>query len=420
MTSEDTEIALNSHRFIIKSGQKIPLEEVAQHFSDYKMKDELGDFIVKLARLEDVPLLLHLSRKRAEEVAEASTEVLLKLLSVSDHDILRELAQSSSQKSGRLFEALSLRLARGLHLRDIRAMWTAAEPWKKLLSVYALGERGRESDQQWLDLLLKTPKLAKRYQVAAVKSITRLACRFRRPDTIRSLLKRSQMVVKATLESLEKPLPGLKPKELLRHYERFPFETAKALRGIATREHLPFLKRTLKAVPLFPAARDILLAICDNGGEREFDFLFKLFLDCPHRIEFWNPMRVFRAVGSLASKKHASTLEDLIQLNEFWEYYPRAKRPSPKIPAVEFDNVYFIKRLVGVSYACIARRRHLSNLLKLLRHQYWIIWNPAAEALIDMAKPEDLPQFVEEVLSSPADDYGIVKVLCGVDAQVYS
>lgn len=421
LSEDDEETRLNAYRFLIRSGEQIPLQEVAEHFSDYKLKSELGELILKLARADDIPLLLRLHRKKAEEVVDASEKALLKLVPLSNEDILNRLAKSTSQSSRLLFESLSLKYAQELSLKDVRNMWRAGEHWKKLLSLYALGKKGMKEDLEWLQELLEIRKLSKKYQVAVVKSIVRLASRSKKAEIFQSLLRNQDpSIITATLEALEKPFPGLKFKEVLTHYKKLPFEAAKAARGLASKRDLPVLKETLKRIILDPPARDIVLAVCENGGEDEFEFLLKLFLDCKHRIDFWNAPVVFREIAKLAGREHLSRLDTIIGSREFWEYHHRDARPSQKIPAAEFDNLYFIKRLVGVTYATVAGRRQFRKLRELIKHDYWIIWNAAADAVVRLSKASDLPQFIEDAISSERHQDAILKVSCGLDERSYA
>lgn len=421
LSEDDEETRLNACRFLIRSGEQIPLGEVAELFSDYKLKSELGEFILKLAGRDDIPFLIRLHRKKAEEVVHASEKALVRLVSLSDEEILSQLARSTSQSSRHLFERLSLKYAQELRLKDVRNMWKTKEHWKRLLSIYALGKRGTKEDLEQLQGLLEERKVSRTCKAAAMKSIVRLCSRFGRVDMVRSLLSsRNIRVVAASLEALEEPFPGLKINEVLVHYQRLPWKTARAVRCLASEKDLPVLKRKLKRITLRPSARDIVLAVCENGRENEFEFLLKLFLGCKHRIDFWNTPVVFRAVAELAGRKHLSRLNAIMRSREFWEYHRRDARPSQQMPVAEFDNLYFIKRLIGATYANVAGRRQFKKLRELLKHDYWTIWDAAADAVVKLAKISDLSQFIEDAISFRTHRDGILRVLRDLDERFYS
>jgi len=137
----------------------------------------------------------------------------------------------------------------------------------------------------------------------------------------------------------------------------------------------------------------------------------KLFLDCKQQIDFWNAPVVFKEIAKLARYKHLSHLGKIIKSREFWKYYHRDERPKQKIPVVKFNNLYFIKRFVGVTYAKITSRKQFENLRELLKHDYWIIWNATANAIVKLSNTSDLSKFIEDA---------IIKVLCDLDERFYA
>jgi len=420
LSGNDNEVHRNVFRFLIKLGEPMSLEEVADLFSDYKLKSELGEFILKLATPNDISLLLKLHRKRREEVVDASEKALLNLVSLPDGDLLDQLGKSNTQSSRRLFEILSLKCAKLLSLEDIRSMWKTRKLRNKLLSLYALGIKGERTDFDWLQEVLKEKKLNKKFKLAVVKSLVRLSARFEKADIVKSFLRKGAGPVRrATLEALEAPIPNLTLKDILIHYKEFPRETASAVRRLATEKDFPFIQESLKKIKLDPPAREIVMAVCDKGGEADFDFLWDLFTKYQHRVDFWNASVVLRAMAKLAGRRHLPLLNEIIQLEEFWEYFPRDERPSRRISVADFDNLYFIRRLVGITYAEIAGRSQFRKLLKLLEHNYWIISDAAADAVINLAKPSDLPQIIERTISF-RQQYGIIKVLCNLDERFHT
>lgn len=416
LSDNNDEINRNIYRFLVKSGEEVGLDEIIEPFSDYKLKSELGEFILKLARPKDINLLLKLHRRKGEEVKDASEKALIRLVSSFDEKLFDQLGKSNTQSSRRLFELLSLKLSQELPLEDIRSMWKSHKLSKRIFCIYGLGRKGRKVNLEWLQELLKDRKLGQKYNLAIIKSLVRILPRYGKGNAARSLLMNSTTPVKrAILESLETTFPELKLKDILGHYEKFPRETARAVRRLTSKQDLPLLKETLKRINLNPPSRELVLAVCDKGGEGEFDFLWHLFTEYQDRIDFWNAPVVFRAMANLAGRRHLSLVNRIVEFEEFWEYYPEDKRPRKRIPAADFENVYFIRRLVGITYAKVAGRNQFEKLIKLLGHNYWIISDPAADAIIKLAKPSDLPYIIENAISFQLDNDAVIKVLCSLD-----
>jgi len=416
LLDEDYERNRNVYRFLIKLGERIDLEDVTELFSEYKLKSELGEFILKLANPSDLNILLKLHRKKGEEVVAAAEETLSRLVSYPNNELFDQLGKSNTQSSQRLFEILALRFAQELSLVEIRNMWKAQKQSTKLLSLYGLGIKGTAEDLEWLQELLKEKTLKQKSRAAAVKSIVRLSSRFGKAEIVETFLKKRALPVKrVVLQALDSPFSSLNLKEVLNCYEKLPRETARAVRCLASEKDLPVLKETLKSISLDPTAREFALAICDNGGEAEFDFLWNLLTEYKGRIDFWNVIVVFRAMAKLAGRKHLNLLNGIIELEEFWNYYPEDERPEQRIPVADFENVYFIRRLVGITYAKIAGRRQFKKLLQLLRHNYWIISDAAADAVMKLAKPSELPGLIDEAISSQSNQDAIIKALSYLD-----
>ena len=360
-------------------------------------------------------------RKKGEEVKESSEKALISLVTSFNDKLFDQIVKSRTQSSRRLFELLSLKLSENMTLEDIRSMWKSNKVSKRLFCVYGLGKMGREKDLEWLQELSKEKQLGSKYKVAIIKSLVRIGSRYGKGDEFMPLLMSGPVPIKrAILDALETPFPKLKLQDILIHYGKFPRETGKAVRRLATKQDLPLLKKTLKRIKLDPTAREIVLAVCDQGGEDEFDFLWDLFTKCQHRIDFWNAGVVFRAMANLVRKRHLSLLTKIIEIEEFWEYYPEDQRPGRQIPAADFQNVYFIRRLTGIAYARIAGRSQFGKLKRLLGHNYWIICDAAADKIIKLAKPLDFSRLLENAISSESDNDAIIKVLCSLDKKFHT
>lgn len=416
LSDNNEDVRRNIYRFLVKSGEEVRLSEIVELFSDYKLKSELGELILKLARPGDISLLLKLHRKKGEEVKDASEKALIGLVSTFDERFFGQLGKSNTQSSRRLFELLSFKLSQETALEDIRNMWKSHTLPKRMFCIYGFGKKGRKADLERLQDLLKDRKLGNKYKLAIVKSLVRILPRYGKGSAARSLLMNGTASIKrAILESLETTFPELTLEDILLHYEKYPRETARAVRRLTVKEDLSLLKKVLKTIELNPPARELVLAVCDKGGENEFDFLWRLFTSYGNRIDFWNAPALFRAMANRAGRKHLAMLTKLIEFQEFWEYYAEDKRPRKQIPAVDFENVYFIRRLIGITYARVAGRNQFEKLVRLLGHNYWIISNAAADAIIRFAKTSDIARMIEEGIQSQMGNDAIIKVLCSLD-----
>lgn len=413
---ESTDTQLNAYRFLIKSGVRFPLDRVAAAFSDYKLKNELGRYLLEVATRSDVELLLRLHRKKAEEVSVASEELLLRFVSLEDENTLERLSRSSHAGSKRLLERLALANAGKLGEAAVRAMLSSRKAWERRLAIFAAGADAVELPPSILEPFLKKPRLARGHREAAVKSIVRIAARTGEIELIRAQLRGApKWRIAAALGALDRPVSGLKIKEALSCYKLCPWESAYAARQLASPATLSTLKKFLQSIALEPAARDVVLAICDHGQEAEFDFLLRLFLKADHEIRFWNAPVVLTAIAKLATKRKLPLLRSLVLSPEFWDYYPRKQRPRKCLPVQSFENVYFIKRLAAVAYANVAGRREMRVLRRMLFHSYWIVGNAAAEAICRLARREDLAGLTEDALRDREPSEAAVRVLCDLD-----
>ncbi|GAH33002.1 unnamed protein product [marine sediment metagenome] len=175
------------------------------------------------------------------------------------------------------------------------------------------------------------------------------------------------------------------------------------------------MKTILSKVCLEPSARELVYALCKFGGEDEFSFLFKLFLNYKDGIRFWNPFAVVNRISDMATKKHIALLEKVINTKEFWQYYKWEDRPEPKIPLSDYSNVYFIKRLAGTAFGKVATRAKFPIVYKMLCHDYWIIRNAALEAIRKHGNTNDIGTLLERAIGAPTKSEGLVEAICIID-----
>jgi hypothetical protein len=111
-------------------------------------------------------------------------------------------------------------------------------------------------------------------------------------------------------------------------------------------------------------------------------------------------------------------LERIINTDEFWgrlgDFEPQ------HIPVANARNSYFIKWIVGVTFAKLAGRRQIGMLRRLLGHPFWTVRNAAAEALLGLCQVADLSDLIDDALGAKDTQDAYLKVLHGLDEQFYA
>lgn len=200
-------------------------------------------------------------------------------------------------------------------------------------------------------------------------------------------------------------------------YKKHSFSVSRAIQAIATRRNVSVLKKILSKVTLEPSARDLVYALSTVGGEAEFTFIFKLFLRYKENINFWNTFAVVNKVSELANKSHIPMLRIVINAEEFWHYYAHDERPKHKIPIANYENIYFLKRLAGTAFGAVATRREFPSILKMLRHDYWVIRNAALEGIRKWGSIRDLSKLLamSASIGNMYQNEGVIKAICLLD-----
>ena len=248
------ELAKTAYRYILKLGIPLPLEKVANAFSDYKDQHELKDYINRLATHDDIPLLIKLNRKKPELVVQAGQEALVSLICWEDKGYLEEMAKSNNSKTFWTFEKISLCLFKGLPVGVIRDGLNSKNQWERLFFMFGIGVNGTDKDLQTL-ANLKDAKLSKKLRDALIKSTTRIALRLGKVALIRRQLKDSDDdIVSNTLEAIDHATKTIRVVELIHYYENFPFLVSEAVLSSCTRSDLPHIKALLKRMNLTPSA----------------------------------------------------------------------------------------------------------------------------------------------------------------------
>jgi hypothetical protein len=414
----DETLRRNTYRFASILGEKLDLSTVLKNFSNYRYKSEMRDLIVESARSTDIPQLVKLIRSRNPDVASASRAALLGLVSMSNEDVLDSISKTPSQRL--FFEDLSVKLSEGIAISKIYELFTAAEKWKRLLAIHALGRNGSRRDlvqmQQILDL--RTTKGVLR--LALAKSVLRLAMKLRAENLIKELrVSEDSHMQQAYSEIFEDSLSEDFLQKIQEEGIYIDSTIASKLRYSSFNKKLPLLKKILKDVRIgYRAGHDLILAICELGSEREFDFLLKFFLQTEQELMFENAAEILDGVSVLARPKHRRLLNSMVKSNEFWLREVKSDQSSAMAVSNPY-NEYFLRWVVGVAYAKLATRQQLNQLRQLLKHPYWTVRNSAATAILRVAKPSDFPTLIEDAIAIKINGDAILRILCELDRRFY-
>lgn len=407
----------NADRLLLKVGVNLPLEELLTRFRGALHTDELKKLVSKQSSLRDISLLMKMTRSRSPEVKEVIAQPLIDLLTLDHEEELAELAGRSSQR--RIFEAVALKLGREMKIAEPRAMWHAPEPWKRLFALYAISVKGTEKDLKWIREVLAEKRLTVALKAAAVRSALRLAYRLGKKGVVSKLLKSDDpRVASVASEAVEGPVPGMSCRQALAAYSPYNSLTSWRVRALASEKDLPALKRGLKQLDIGRWSGDLVLAVCDHGSEEEFDFLVELFLRQKEQIQFQDAPLVLEGIAGLAGRRHLSYLEKIISTEEFWGRYGEFE--SQHITVANDRNSYFIKWIVGVTYARLGGRQQIGVFRRLLNHPYWTVRNAAADALLRLCQVSDLHDLIDDALNAKGNHDAFLKVLSGLDERFYA
>jgi hypothetical protein len=405
----------NAYRLLLKLGAEVPPEEVLRRFRGHRLNRELRGLISSLSAKRNFPLLLKMTRLRSPEISWESAKALVDIVSLEDEALLADLAAKSSLHY--IFEGIALKEGNRLKVGEVRGLWPAQERWKKLFALYAIGIRGTKKDLNWLLEALSAGKLNTAQKIAAASSAIRLAYRLRNHSVLKRLQKSDDNLVASTYSRMFDDRK-VSLRQLLSDVPTSLSEWRGSVRDIATAKDLPLLKKALKSDQLYSLPEDIVLAICDQGGEAEFDFLFETFLKQNQPLGFYSSAPdVLVSVVALAGRRHLPLLKEIIESEAFWDWHTEFTTP---IKVSDPRNVYFIKWVVGVAFAKFAGRKHMKLLRQMLSHHYWTVRNAAAEALVKLCDVSDIPSIIDDMLAAKGQQDAFMKVLREMDEHLYS
>ncbi len=408
-----------AYRFLIKLGDRPQLSVLAKAFSDYKEQHELSLYITEFATSDDIELLIELNRKKAEQVAQASQSALVRLINPNDKDLLEKIAKSRSKNTILAFEQIALRLSDQLSLSEIREGVQSRELWRRLLSIYALSNKGGTDDLLKLRKILRD-KAPQKIKAAITKTLVRLAMRHKNKKVFEeSLQSTNQFTVEKTIEAIDAPSEIISIEKLFSLYESYPFLVSKAIYNLSTASDIPKIKKFLSKISLEPPARELVYALCRFGNDDVFSFLFNLFLSHKDEIRFWNPFALVNEISKLAKTSHLPLLLKVVSAKDFWSYYKEEDRPEHSMPIKHYGNAYFIKRLAGTAFGKVATRKEFDIIYKMLRHDYWIIRNAALEAIKKHGNEDDLKQLLKALSGKVSERAGLIEAICIIDEKVF-
>jgi hypothetical protein len=404
----------NAYRLLLKLGVEVPPEEVLRRFRGRRLNRELKELITSLRATRNIPMLLKMTGMRSSDVSWESARALVDMVSLEDDELLADLASKSTRHD--IFEGIALKEGKRLKVSEVREFWLARERWKKLFALYAIAVEGTKKDLDWLLEMLDAGKLSIAQKTAAAISAVRLAYRLRKPAVLKRLEKNEDALV-ASIYSQMLGETGVSLRQLLSDSSPSMAGQSVSIRQIASAKDLPLLKRTLRKSQSYSPQDDIVLAICDHGGEAEFDFLFETFLKYEMPLGFYNLREVLLSVVELAGRRHLPLLMEVIEAESFWEWGGEFTSP---VKVTDRRNLYFIKWVVGVAFARLAGRKHMKLLRLMLSHHYWTVRDAAAEALTRLCDVSDIPSIIDDMLSAKGDQDAFMKVLRELDERLYN
>lgn len=417
-------IMKNTIRYLIRNGETFKLELLSDIFSAYTEKEELASYIRMFAKKEDLDILLKLyTRSKAEEIVEASKDVLSKIIS-KEEKLLYKLIQSESEKKRILLEKIIKELANKSKLCYYRNFINAKDPLKQIFLIYLLGEIGKKEDinliKDWLSRRRRNSKVT----YTCWYAITSIACKIRNYNLVNKLINSDNTIISnASLNTVTREGLNGKIKKIINLNKNKEIKID-VLARISNHEDLEIIKRYLKRIKLNNTARPLILTICELGSPEEFDFLLDLFLNYPNSIEFYNHIRIANAMGNLCERdKQLDKLKQFINSPDFWSFY-RNNRPHNKINIKKYENLPLIRRIIAYAFCKIASYEEKFFLRKLLEHNYSWISNLAIHPYIKISDKNDLNNLIKYILTNidklEEEKIGnLIKTICNLDQKLY-
>jgi hypothetical protein len=429
----------------MKLGATLLLAELAETFSDYREQNELSQHIAERATANDVDLLLDLNRKtKLEQVVQASQSALIRLIDPNDGATLDKMSKSRHPNTAAAFERVALSMGHRLPLKTLRDGLRAKKTWSRLLSIYALAEKGDSQDFTALKGILKT-KVSDKIKRALFKTMVRMEVRavsHGGMSVLEDYLPKSDSLVVcdpiwfipislpqstaldpdkivAALEVLDANCEFQDIDRLILYYPYYPDLVSTAIYNNFGSSHVRKLRTLLRRMPFEPSSRELVYALCKHGAKNDFSFLFNLFLHYGQAIRVRNPHDVVNRIAALATRSHLPLLKKVLDTTDFWDYYKTSSAPEPSIPVASYENKYLMQRLAASAFGRVARRSEIATVYRMLGHKYWVIWHPALYAIRRHGNVRDLKNLLEIASTSTSSTDGQIAAICLLDEKIY-
>jgi hypothetical protein len=417
-------IKKNVIRYLVKNGESFEFKLLNNTFNYYEEKEELAHYIQKFAKLRDLDILFKLYlRSKAEEIVEASAEVLSKI--IREENQIYALIQSKSEKKRILLEKIIRELADKSKLFYYRNFINIKDQLKQIYLIYLLGEVGEKDDIYLIKNWLLERRSNKKITYVARYAITRIACKTKNYILVKKLIHTNRKILKdASLNAITRYGLNGKVKEIINLNIEKSVQN-QVLARISNYEDLPIIKECLKGIKLNNIARPLILTICKYGGSEEFDFLLQLFLAYSDDIEFYNHVRIATEMGNLCNRNiHLKKLKKIISSPDFWSYL-KDNRPANKINIKKYENLPLVRRIVAYGFSKIASNREKNLLRKLLEHYYSWISHISMACFVKFSNKNDLKLLIKYSLDNINDfeeekTGNLIKVICAIDEKIYA
>lgn len=420
LTSPDSTVQQNAYRFLLCSGRKYPLAVLLEVFSDYKLQAELAEFTERFATRQDMGLLLNLRRKKAERTRRAAFDQIEKLVGPADANVLGKLLRSGKSEDIRTLCRILIAKGTPSALPEYRREINKHSLVPRLIAICGLGAFGNRSDAELIQKRVHSRRLGAKERETCGHALAYWGQARRRRQLLLDLLGAQKSVCRGALGALEGDRGGTSIRVLLEQYTRLPFETAAAVKRTAIRRDLRELKKFLARTPLDASVRDILIGLLQVGGGMAARWAMNLIGKKDYQVSFWNVPLLTEVFARVVDRSIKGWLIELAESDEFWQYTWQ-KRGDRPLPVEIKENLYLVKRLLGVSLAALCDQKDWPLLKKLVFHDYWLVQVAAADRIAAFSGIEELSQLIEEARRRTEDqaERGVVYALKLLDAKLF-
>jgi len=420
--SGDTEasVARGATAFLLASGEYVKLRRIVELFNDYRSRFRLAYYIDQRASRQDLDTLWSLIlRHRSPLVREVAVETFARLATKSDHDWLKRTLATSSPRAHSLFPTWAVRMSEETSLNIYRRNLVGRHWHLRALAAICLGVVGRLEDITLLENATKSAR-DRATRVFATVGLGMASARNGKTALVQKLLNRQRLSI-SRLCVLGIGLLQNKSllKQLLRVFNRLPLEVAGALRQTACRELHKTARQLLVKANSDDIRRVLVLALCRSAQSKDFSFLVK-FLAVQKEPIYWDHYELMNEIALIARLDRASRklLRNWMDKKEFWYYYG-SNRPKDRLPVAQYDNLVFMRGVLGLSFGEVAQEKDVSRLRRMLRHNYWAVNRGGANGLVRVGRVEDMDEIIRRVAATGKVSDGELGAVIGMDIALY-